>query len=78
MILLVYLAAASENPFPVRNSVIPEESVSNGPRCLDRATKDSSGMTVHLVALGLSDAVLVDSIIEVTKIYKSYKNINLT
>ena len=24
------------------------------------------------------DAVLVDSIIEVTKIYKSYKNINLT
>ena len=35
-------------------------------------------MTVHLVALGLSDAVLVDSIIEVTKIYKSYKNINLT
>jgi hypothetical protein len=45
---LACLTAASASPFPVRNPVIPKESVSICPRSMDRATKDSSGMTVHL------------------------------
>ena len=62
MILLACLTAASESLFPVRNTVIPEESFVAPSIHLGQIDTDSFGMTVHLVGLGHSDAVLVDSI----------------
>ena len=46
----------------VRNSVIPKEPFVAPSIHVGQIHTDSFGMTVHLVGLGLSDAVLVNSI----------------
>ena len=52
MLRLVSLTAASESHFPVRNTVIPEESFVAPSIDLGQIDTDSSGMTVQLTGKG--------------------------